>query len=353
MKKSTIFIVLGLLCLNFKSLATQISEVVPLKIGDEIPSALSKLTLVNEISASKNKAFTLKSLSKRLIILDFWGQYCAPCIQALPEYDKINSLNTTVQIIGVSDFKDGQALKATLKKLKVNLVHTPTLLSSKLLNEYFPHKLIPHAVWILDNKVYAITAGEYIKPENIDKILTQKTQILTNKFEAEDLRPTTLLSYLANGSSNPKKIFYSAFSTSVEGIASPTATVVDSIAGTQTVSYFNISLMSFCRLAIENKSVYNVQDFMLSVRDSSKLYYNNKGYYQEWKRSNSYCYTIVLPLTLSTAERQDYIREDITRWLKLMGIQTGKFPGTLPRPYKYWIKEEIINDGRINQTENQ
>lgn len=347
MKKSTIFIVIALLCLKIQVYAIDTKDVKPLKIGDSIPQELMSLSLQDQIH---DKSFRLQSFNKRVIILDFWGRYCAPCIKALPEYDLINSGNTnSVKIIGISDFNDNRTLISTLKRFEIKLEHTPTLLSNELLNAYFPHKILPHSVWILDGKVVAITAGEYIEQKNISKILNSAGFVLPGKTEASDINPESLLSFAEKKENSPRQLYFSAFSSYIPGISPPARILTDKDAGTLTYSFFNAGILSYCRLALDNKLVGERSEFDLEVGDSSRYLYDKKGYYREWAKENTYCYTVMMPLNFTEEEKRAFLEADLKRWLGLLHVEFGKKSGNKDNPVKYWIKESKGNDGKVNR----
>jgi len=146
----------------------------PLKIGDSIPSKLWDLPLKITNDASGKEVFRLNEFkSKELIIIDFWATWCSGCIQSFPKIkalgekfsDDILVINATKQNKSVVD--DFFASKAGRQ-----YAYLPSITDAQLLEEYFPHKLIPFLVWIYKGRLYSFTDAGSLNEDNILKTLT-------------------------------------------------------------------------------------------------------------------------------------------------------------------------------------
>ena len=67
------------------------------------------------------KTIDVASLAGKVVIVDFWATWCAPCREELPELQKFHQKYASkgLAIIGVSVDKEGDNIKSFLDKLKV------------------------------------------------------------------------------------------------------------------------------------------------------------------------------------------------------------------------------------------
>lgn len=61
------------------------SGAAPLKVGQTAP----EITLESLLQAPSGAEATRKALSGKVVVLEFWGTYCAPCIAALPQFNRL------------------------------------------------------------------------------------------------------------------------------------------------------------------------------------------------------------------------------------------------------------------------
>ncbi|MBB5441272.1 thiol-disulfide isomerase/thioredoxin [Pedobacter sp. AK017] len=115
----------------------------------------------------------LSELKGKLVLIDFWGTYCGPCINNMPHLaelqkefkDQIRVVQTTTE--------DRKTVNDFFKLSKLDTLNLPTATSDKITKAYFPHGSIPHVIWIDGKgKVVGITRSEYVNKKNIERILT-------------------------------------------------------------------------------------------------------------------------------------------------------------------------------------
>ncbi|MEL7005373.1 MAG: TlpA disulfide reductase family protein, partial [Bacteroidota bacterium] len=75
--------------------------------------------------AVSDQTFAISDFRGKLIVLNFWGTYCRPCIEEFPDLKKIESLYPNkVSVIALSDESKGKIL-SFLKRME-----SPTIVGS-------------------------------------------------------------------------------------------------------------------------------------------------------------------------------------------------------------------------------
>ena len=157
-------LVAALLIISLNSFSQQKS----LQIGDQCPDILIK-NLVNY----KTNEVGLSSFKGKLLILDFWATWCAPCVSMMPYSDSLQKkFGERIQILPVTD-QDSQTVKQFLKNFnQISHINMFSVTGDRILRSLFPHEEIPHYVWIDQNgKVVAITGAEQLTESNIENLL--------------------------------------------------------------------------------------------------------------------------------------------------------------------------------------
>ncbi len=144
-------------------------DIKPLQIGDTFPEELWHLPLQVVNHPDGRGKITLNDYrDRKLIILDFWATWCAPCIRSLDKLDSIQPLFAgDLQIVPITK-QDRDIVTSVLKKRKWR--HLSTYGVSDL-PKYFPHGTIPHQVWIKEGRILAVTGSTYTETKFIGDVL--------------------------------------------------------------------------------------------------------------------------------------------------------------------------------------
>src|SRR5699024_1702514 len=149
-------------------------------IGDEIPEKVVKIIEENGGKVGKPT------------IINFWATWCVPCIRELKTLNSILDETNEINVLSVT-YEDEQKISTLLESDSNFKSNNLTILSSDtLLIKYFPHRLIPHNIWVgEDGVVKYITGGKEITKKNIDlfikgeelDVLFKKDALKFNMFE--------------------------------------------------------------------------------------------------------------------------------------------------------------------------
>jgi thiol-disulfide isomerase/thioredoxin len=150
-------------------------EIKALKIGEQVPDI--EFQLLNHTA----KSAKLSDYKGKVVILDFWGITCTPCVAKFPYLDSLQKAHPDlVKLILVNRDNLSQSTD------KLNTFFTkylkkhpefklPTSFNDSISPQYFPHKSVPQCVWIdRDGKLVATTNGQEIDAEKIRKVYEGK-----------------------------------------------------------------------------------------------------------------------------------------------------------------------------------
>ncbi len=141
----------------------------PLTIGDTIPD----LTL-HDIINYKDSVIRLSDFKDKLLVLDYFATWCTGCIASFPNMESLQLYNKNkIQIFIVSKPNDDSlsSLKRFLEKSLANTgrpIPFPIIAMDTIISKYFPHRIIPHTIWIRNNKVVAITHSKALNQQSIN-----------------------------------------------------------------------------------------------------------------------------------------------------------------------------------------
>lgn len=148
-------------------------------IGDELMSNISLVDVRN------NQSYEIRTDSGKLILIDFWATWCAPCVANMPHLEALQEeFKEDLFIIPVSVENLERVNKFITKKTyNLNFSIDP----EQELRSLFPFRIIPHAVLIDQyGEILAITDPKYITAEVISSYLNgEKIQLPTKKDRVE------------------------------------------------------------------------------------------------------------------------------------------------------------------------
>lgn len=336
------------LCFFLKANAQgQTSTLKQLKIGDTLPEAIWNLPLQVVNHPEGKKAITLNDYKGKLIILDFWATWCSSCIEALPKIMHLQEdFSNKIQILPIT-FQSKSIVNtflqknATGKSLKLPIINGDTILS-----KVFPHKLISHLVWIDPSGILkATTWSENAKRENIQAVLNNERLYWTMKKDMGSFdKKVPLLSFSDNGAPLPKAVFYSAFTSHLNGV-NPTAGIfADSLRGTARYYNINATAKSLCVIAWGKPIPELSPKQYIFLGSASKYKRTDSIYREDWNRLYTYCYDAVMPIYYIEGQFASLLKEDLKRIMKL--------EGSLEKTKVKCIIVKSIEDGKIKRAKS-
>jgi len=187
MKKTTIICVMALLCLNLSTINQSKSQentlghgsqpVIPFKQGEKLPDSFWEQ---QHLVYSKGKVIkqNLSAYRDKILILDYWATWCGSCIRHMGEAGSLQQEYgglVAMVLVNCANTRD------TPEKIDVLMKQSATGLSTiildTLLTKQFPHRLVPHYVWIVNNAFTAATGSEFVNRNNIEVILDGQQKI--------------------------------------------------------------------------------------------------------------------------------------------------------------------------------
>ena len=333
----------------------------PLKPGDKVPDFL-----IQKIIRYPSPQTSMAALKGKVILIDFWGTTCASCIMALPKFDSLQrQFKNDLQIFTVTNYDTEEKVLHTLdQRPRTRNISLPVVLNDVKLKQYFPHELLSHVIWIDKNGIVkAITGTDYVNAGNIEAVIAGKAITWPVKNDVLDFDyDLPLTSFSHGGITPPQFVYQSAFTAHFAGVeGGRQGFKMDSINQTATLNFFNRGFIQFAIGAIEGRGVghTNPKMIVLEVKDPGRYFPEKSGKYRtEWAAANTYCYSVTLPAGpgfnkkynevkssmvqgsgpqnilketfLQQPASKTFITQDLTRWLKWMGITAKKEKRFMP-----------------------
>lgn len=298
----------------------------PLNIGDTVPDVA--FTKVFQYPSGKAR---LSTFHDRLLILDFWSTWCTACIYSFPKLDSLQQqFGPRLQVLLVNARSTGDnegKAKALFEKIKLpsgQKYRLPYLVDDTVLYRFFPHKMIPHCVWIQNGVVKAITTPEEVTSANITAMLNgSQVRLKLKKDLVEFDKSLSLLQNLY--STDVLNLVYSSVVTRhVSGL----------FAGS---GIWRSPDSSYSRLYHYNRPVLGLYEYALGFPLTSrprvlevsdrKRYEKGEASWAEWAPANAYCYELTAPSGHSPEEARKWMLQDLNRIFNLNGrLEKRKMP---------------------------
>lgn len=191
-----------ILCLALLCPTLMFAQNKPLTIGDTLPPIVwNYLQAQASAQLAQNK--------DQFIILDFWATWCPACIKETPELNSLAKKNNkSLSIIMVAAEPKEKVTSFLSKRKHLSNVTLPFITGDRLLKEFFPHRYLPHQVWIAPGgKIQAVTASGYANDSSIAAWLSGNKPAFRLKEDAPPFDYNAPL-FVNNNAANPSYIQY-------------------------------------------------------------------------------------------------------------------------------------------------
>src|SRR5690606_20830574 len=115
---------------------------------------------------------------------NFWATWCVPCVREMPTLDRLtDQFGKELSMICVTNQPDN--VVENFLKSRNDITHLQFISGDTLLKKYFPHRIIPHNVWIDSSGVIkAVTNDLAVNKNNLQAFFNGTVKMDT---KAEDL----------------------------------------------------------------------------------------------------------------------------------------------------------------------
>ncbi|WP_118195520.1 TlpA disulfide reductase family protein [Albibacterium indicum] len=292
-----------------------IDSITPLKIGDKIPDELWDYAFpVVSPHSDQVQYLTLGDFRDKLIILDFWATWCAPCISSLHKLDTLQQEFAGDLLVFPTSY---EAQDKVTKFFADKGWSLPTAFDETHLKEYFPHRSIPHQVWIKGGEVMAIAGPEYASRENILSILKGEQVKMVAKEEDVGFDKSKPIDV-----TEENRVYQSSFTNRIN------AQIGGYRRRDNGITIYNLDLLGMLRLVYEdrlgsypdnNRIIWEIdketKDRMAADSSITNPSSAGKQKAMDWLGKNTYSYTLEMPKRTDPQLVMEIFKTDLARLL--------------------------------------
>jgi thiol-disulfide isomerase/thioredoxin len=320
------------------------AQIKPLKIGDKMPDIIIK-NIVNH----KKKELKVADFQGKLLILDFWATWCAPCVRMLKLSDSLSkSFNGEVEFLPISREPSAMVSKYLDKYNKINNLNVYSATADSIMAKgYFNITVVPTYVWV-DKKgtIINITGSEEVTASNIQAVLNNQKFVLkqAKPSRRSDYRKPLFYPVIGMGDTaafasadvtNPRYIQNLLFHSMVSGYLGDVHSAGGIFGNGKGFRATNVTIQRIYLMLLGlplypkhpefgymNRCLWKVTDttlFHYSEMPNSRRGYASNA---QWLEENLFCYELTLPHTYPANKVYELALQQInTHFGSLFGIK--------------------------------
>ena len=207
---------------------------------------------------------SLAELRGQLVLLEFWGTYCGPCVAAMPHLQALQrQFAGRLQVVAISEEAPARVARYLAARPSNLLFATVGPTQSDSLQRLFSYRTVPHAVLVdAAGRVVAITDPRYVTAGIVDSVLRGLPVWLPLKKE-NMVANSIAACFPANAATPPRFLVQPA----IRGVGGITRTYPQdsSMFHNRRLTLVNLPLASIYCLAYGNLSYYRTLDLRPKV----------------------------------------------------------------------------------------
>lgn len=298
-----------------------------LKVGDTLPEIVIP-NILNHKTISSNTA----DFRGKLLILDFWGTWCAPCVANIPKMDSLQKeFGDKVQFLPVTDEPLERVKRFADNYLLLNGKKVMTVYNDRTIKKMFNIGALPYYVWIDENgKIIAKTTDKELTVELISQALKKSTKNINSRTDRStaniDLKkPIFNVSYSEIGSTqsvstDSNRLSQTTVSNYIPGLKSQTHydgihyfSMNTSVANQYTHMY---AMLYYGQMTPSILSKGRIRYEITDERKLARLKSDSRGQeYTDFLIKNGTCYELIWPksTTLNRKQLLNWVKSDLDR----------------------------------------
>lgn len=298
-------------------------DIKALKIGGSVPDGFWTYEHLLYIEGDTVRR-SLAEYKGKLLVLDFWATWCASCVEAFPKLEDLRSHFGSEVVFLLPNPRTTRDSLPKVKKTAVRFeeqhsraLKLPLILEDTVLSGLFPHRLLPHVVWIdKDGRVAAQTYAAEVNIDNISILLNGDKPTFHMK---DDFAATGAVRHVLD----TLQLFHSSFSRYTEGLGNKAPTLKDDSAK-WVYNISNYKLPFYFVTAYIHEGLGRVaRGHWIFDADIDNVLVQSIKFPRRYK--DQYCYTLIYDKGLGHLTPEEMLKMDLARVFDLkVAVQKKK-----------------------------